>query len=88
MLSRELGSLSDSIVEAHCKAGLSATTSSGVTGGVSADGGSEGTLSSSDMALALERGFVADRCQRRFSVDGAGLALGAWAVEDFGGWGI
>ena len=42
--------------------GLSATTSSSVTGGVSTDGGAEGTASSSGVTLALGRGFVVDRC--------------------------
>ena len=47
VLSRELELLSDSIVESHCKRGLPATTSCSVMGGVSANGGAEGTLSSS-----------------------------------------
>ena len=71
VLSKELGMLSDSIVESHWMRELPATTSSGVTGGVSADGATEGTLSSSGVALALGRGFVAERCQRRSSMDGA-----------------
>ena len=62
VLSGELGSLLDSIVESHHNAGLSATTSSSVTGGVSADEGPEGTLSSSGVTLALVRGLVVDRC--------------------------
>ena len=66
--------------------GLPATTSSSVTCAVGADEGAEGTLSSSGVTLALVRGFVTDRCQRRSSMDWAALALGAWAVGGFEGW--
>ena len=70
------------VVESHCERGLPVATFSSVTGGVSADGGAEGTPSSSGVTLALGRGFVVERCQRRSSTDGDGaaLALGAWAV--------
>ena len=37
VLSRELGSLSDSVGESHFDMGLSSTTSSGVTGGAWVD---------------------------------------------------
>ena len=80
VLSRELGSLSDSIDELYCKVGLPATTFPGVTGGVSVDGGAGGNLSSSRVTLALGRELVVDRCQRRSSMDGAALVLGAWEV--------
>ena len=70
VLSRELGVLSDSVVESHCVRGLPAMTFSNVTGRASADGGVKGILNSSCVALALGRGFVADRCQRRSSMDG------------------
>ena len=33
-------------------------------------------------------GFVADRCQRGSSTDGAALALGAGGVCGFGEWGM
>ena len=62
VLSGELGSLSDPVAESHCDAGHSATTSSDVTGGVSADGGPEGNPSSSGVTLALGRELVVDRC--------------------------
>ena len=88
VLSRELGVLSDSIVESHCVRGLPATISCSVTGGVSADGGAEGTQSSSGVTLSLGMGFVVDRCQRRSSMDGVALTLVVWAVCGFGGWGM
>ena len=53
VLSGELGGLSDYVVESHCMRGLPATISSSLTGGVGADGGAEGTLSSSGVALSL-----------------------------------
>ena len=62
VLSRELGLLLDSVAESHCMRGLPATTFSSVAGEVHTDGGAEGTPSSSGVALALGRGFVADRC--------------------------
>ena len=77
-LSREFGLLSDSIVESHHDVGLSATTSSSVTGGVGPDGGPEGTPSSSGVTLGLERGFVVDMCQSRSLTDGAASSLVAW----------
>ena len=79
VLSRELGSLSDSVGELHCKVGVSATTSSSVTGGAGASRGAEGTLSSSEVILALGEGFMWDRCQSKSSTDRVALALGAWA---------
>ena len=63
-------------------------TFSSVMGGVSADGGAEDTPNSSGVALLLGRGIVADRCLSRSLMDGAALALGAWAVCGCGGWGI
>ena len=62
VLSRELAALSDGIVESCHDAGLSATTSFSVPGGVSPDGGAEGTLSSSGVTIALGRGYMVDRC--------------------------
>ena len=79
-----LGCCQTPVVESHCIKGLPATTFSSVTGGVSADGGAEDSPSSSGVTLALGRGFMVDRCQRRSLTDGAALALGTWAVCDFG----
>ena len=87
MLSGELGLLLDSVSESHCNTGLSATTSSSVTGGVSASQGGEGTTSSSGVTLALGEGIMVNRCQSKSSMDGAALAL--WVDQyGLGGWGM
>ena len=74
------GPLLDSIVKSCCGVGLPATTFSGVTGRVSTDGGAEGTASSLGVTLALGRGLVVDKCQRRSLMDGAALVLGVQAL--------
>ena len=60
--------------ESCCEAGLSATTSSSVTGGLGAGRGAEGTLSPSEVTLVLGKGFRVDRCQSKSPMDGVALA--------------
>ena len=83
VLSGEPGALSDSIAESCHRVGLSATSSSGVTGGVGANQDAEGMLRFSGMTLALGEEYRVDRCYRKSLVEGDVID-----VVVLGGWGM